>query len=64
MKVDSVGAGSQNNMTIDALKMQQNQAQQNDKVAHKPVAHKAPQDTVTISPEAAKAAGEAQKGGE
>ena len=63
MKVDSIGGGSQNSMAIDALKMQQNQAQQNEKL-HKPAQQKAPQDTVTISPEAAKAAGEMQKGGQ
>ena len=63
MKVDSIGAGSQNSMAVDALKMQQNQAQQNEK-AHKPVQHKATQDIVNISPEAAKAAAEAQKGGQ
>jgi hypothetical protein len=64
MKIDSIGAGSQNSMAIDALKMQQNQAQQNDKAVQKPVQHKAPQDTVNISSEAAKAAAEAQKGGQ
>jgi hypothetical protein len=64
MKVDSIGAGSQDKMAIDALKMQQNQALQPDKNVQKPAQQKAQQDTVTISPEAAKAASEAQKGGQ
>ena len=64
MKVDSIGGGSQNKMAIDALKAQQNQVQQPGKEAQKTAQLKSTQDKVTISPEAAKAAGEAQKGGQ
>ncbi len=68
MKVDSIGGGSQNKMAVEALKTQQNQVQQNQqqtgKEAQKTVQFKTSQDKVTISPEAAKAASEAQKGGQ
>jgi len=63
MKVDSIGGGSQNYMAVDALKAQQNQVQHNEKPP-KHAQQNAPQDKVTISPEAAKAASELQKGGQ
>jgi hypothetical protein len=61
MKIDSIGAGTQNTTAIDALKTQQNQVQQQDKQP-KPAQLNAPKDKVTFSPEALKAANEMQKG--
>jgi len=62
MKIDSIGAGTQNSMAIDALKTQQNQVQQQQDKQPTPAQLNAPKDKVTFSPEALKAANEMQKG--